>query len=66
MLARRGEDAELQRGDEGGGDQAGDHASEYAAITAVASRLGMTAETLRKSARPRHPVAWEYQPFPGA
>jgi transposase-like protein len=29
-------------------EHAGDYASEYAAITAVAGRLGMTAETLRK------------------
>src|SRR5215470_4262878 len=29
-------------------EHAGDYPSEYAAITAVASRLGMTAETLRK------------------
>ena len=31
---------------------AGDYASEYAAITAVAKRLGMTPETLRKWIRP--------------
>ena len=29
-------------------EHAGDYPSEYAAITAVAKRLGMTAETLRK------------------
>ena len=29
-------------------EHAGDYPSEYAAITAVARRLGMTAETLRK------------------
>jgi transposase len=29
-------------------EHAGDYASEYAAITAVAKRLGMTPETLRK------------------
>ena len=29
-------------------EHAGDYPSEYAAITAVAGRLGMTAETLRK------------------
>jgi len=29
-------------------EHAGDYPSEYAAITAVAQRLGMTAETLRK------------------
>jgi transposase len=29
-------------------EHAGDYASEYAAVTAVAGRLGMTAETLRK------------------
>jgi len=29
-------------------EHAGDYASEYAAITAVAQRLGMSAETLRK------------------
>ena len=31
-----------------GREHAGDYPSEYAAITAVARRLGMTAETLRK------------------
>lgn len=29
-------------------EHAGDYPSEYAAITAVAGRMGMTAETLRK------------------
>ena len=32
-------------------EHAGDYPSEYAAITAVARRLGMTPETLRKSNR---------------
>ena len=32
-------------------EHAGDYPSEYAAITAVAGRLGMSAETLRKSIR---------------
>jgi transposase len=32
-------------------EHAPDYASEFAAITAVASRLGMTAETLRKGLR---------------
>jgi transposase len=32
-------------------EHAGDYPSEYAAITAVAGRLGMTAETLRKWVR---------------
>jgi transposase len=32
-------------------EHAGDYPSEYAAITAVARRLGMTAETLRKWVR---------------
>jgi transposase len=52
-LARRGEDQELLCGDQGEGDPAGSGACarlcvEFAAITAVAGRLGMTPETLRK------------------
>ena len=35
------------------GEHAGDYPSEYAAITAVAGRLGMSAETLRKSGSAR-------------